>query len=74
MTSTIWSFAAPGDRETLASAGLAWLLDPHGSHGLGRANLNFLLERSALLPTSGDAIEIVPEDSPSRDRRFDITR
>lgn len=72
MTSTIWSFAAPGDRETLASAGLAWLLDPHGSHGLGTSMVNFLFERSALQPTSGDAIEIVTEDSPSRDRRFDI--
>jgi hypothetical protein len=72
MPSTIWSFAAPGDRETLTAAGIAWLLDPAGTHGLGDAILDHFCRRAAVPRPSPAAVRVIPEESPSRDRRFDI--
>jgi hypothetical protein len=69
MASTIWTFAAPGDRETLASAGIAWLLDASGSHGLGSVVLRHFCQRAGIAVPENAKIE--PEDV-SRDKRFDI--
>lgn len=70
--STIWSYAAPGDRETLTAAGIAWLMDPNGSHGLGAKILEHFAERAGLSTSLQGNVEIRLEDSPSRDKRFDI--
>ena len=42
-----WHLAA-ADRETLLTGVLAWLLDPLGSHGLGRRFLTLVWERVAM--------------------------
>lgn len=69
---TLWYYASPGDRETLATAGIAWLLDPAGNHGHGRSVIDFLLRRCGIDSTPGSHLHVDVQDSPSRDRRFDI--
>jgi hypothetical protein len=70
----LWKFLAPADRETFLSGCIAWLMDPEGSHGLGRAVLDRFLcpERINVALDPGSATEIVPEDLGGRRKRFDI--
>jgi hypothetical protein len=68
---SLWSYLAPADRETFASAYVAWLLDPSGTHGLG-AQVQESLLRSARIATVGAPWTPKAEDKGGSDRRFDI--
>ncbi len=73
MQSTLWSYAAPADRKPLASAFFAWLLDANGTHHLGTRVLKLFYLKCSLELNEVVDVRVLTKQSPSRDRRFDMT-
>ena len=53
--SELWSYLAPGDRETLMAGTIAWLLDPNGTHGLEGEFLSWALDENLGVATPAAA-------------------
>jgi hypothetical protein len=67
-----WHLAA-ADRETLLSGVFVWLLDPKGSHNLGRRVLDSMWSRAGMPDGPPANVVVQAEHRLDRSRRIDVS-